>query len=180
MYGTSLISKTLSQDDSILLKLSRIRRTHHANLRLPGKSGENQENDSHPLVQIGIIFKEEVDTKVGNAIIRAGEFWSVGEWGGVTECLKEASTALRYYVVQNTEVATTETFQLWQSIAQDLDDISTIEGCSSIGPAASIPNWISIEVSLERVSATGTLEEEMDIEVLRNVAIEVNRLVTSI
>ena len=111
-------------------------------------SGEEDDAIDHPLIDLGTVFLDLDDT-VGNHLIQAGQAWAANGWDGTTVPLAEASEALQDYQDKNDP-------QLWRDIALELEDVGSIEGCSSVGPPASIPNWIAIQ---ELLSDAG--EEEL-------------------
>jgi hypothetical protein len=130
----------------------------------------------NPLIRAGVQVKF-VDVDVGNALIAAGRAWST-DWSVVTESLEEASTILLLLssstlsssssssssdtlLAATTKSSSSSTNsvitpapsllpELWRAIAVELKDISTIEGCSSVGPPSSIPNWMTIHDLLEK------------------------------
>eukprot|EP00539_Tryblionella_compressa_P007509 CAMPEP_0178774292 /NCGR_PEP_ID=MMETSP0744-20121128/23571_1 /TAXON_ID=913974 /ORGANISM="Nitzschia punctata, Strain CCMP561" /LENGTH=154 /DNA_ID=CAMNT_0020431173 /DNA_START=93 /DNA_END=556 /DNA_ORIENTATION=+ len=108
----------------------------------------NEDSSHHPLISVGNLLVDQLDESVGTAMIHAGEAWSSGDWEGVAESVERASIAAaldEYLSSDSDKNMTTKEEILWQSIARELADMSTIEGCSSVGPPASIPNWISIQ-----------------------------------
>jgi hypothetical protein len=141
-------------------------------------STTSDENDGadHPLNAIGSIFQEELDDEsVGKNFQQAGLAWADKDWGGVTDSLGQAAVALSDYAEKTPAAASTDTPPLlWQRIAQELQDISTIEGCSSVGPPASIPNWVAIQEELR--SSIG----DNELEWANSVNEEIDRLLDSI
>jgi hypothetical protein len=104
---------------------------------------------------MGTIVAADIDKDLGHHFMEAGEAWSLGDWGGVTAALEQASTSLDKYITTLSSATPSE--QMWRTIQQELEDISTIEGCSSVGPPASIPNWISIQESLRSVAKASSI-----------------------
>jgi len=113
---------------------------------------EEQSTEAKHLIAAGTHFKA-IDENVGNSMIRVGEAWNSittgnKEWSDVAEALEEVSTAFWDVLSKKGNIPPTLA-SICRSVAQELEDISTIEGCSSIGPATSIPNWIAIHGYLE-------------------------------
>jgi hypothetical protein len=106
-----------------------------------GSNGLDEEMTDHPLVDLGILMSHIIDTSVGETFAQAGQAWAAKDWGGTTKALGEASKALQACADGDGNISA----QAWQMIATELEDISNIEGCSSVGPPASIPNWIAIQ-----------------------------------
>ena len=129
------------------------------------------------LIAAGNYFKG-IDENVGKALCQAGIAWS-SDWSQVAEALEEASRAF-WDVLSKKNISPTLQ-SICRSVAQELEDISTIEGCSSIGPASSIPNWISIHRYLEEAAAAykgATEEKDQTIyEILSQTSQEVEQLI---
>jgi hypothetical protein len=130
----------------------------------------------HPLTNIGAILQNRLDDHVGKAFIQSGSAWLAKDWDGVTVALEEASLAISHYLRES--CASADAIQLWTLIAQELKDISTIEGCSSVGPPASIPNWVSIQAMLRRLAASDFSKSQDGW--LEKAATEIDRLIDSI
>ena len=135
--------------------------------------------EANHLVAAGNYFKG-IDENVGNALCQAGIAWS-SDWSQVAEALEEASTAFWDVLSKKNISPTLQT--ICRSVAQELEDISTIEGCSSIGPASSIPNWIAIHGYLEEAAAAyeeSRDQEEKDqaiYEILTKTSREIEKLI---
>jgi hypothetical protein len=84
----------------------------------------------------------DISKDAGGALIRAGQAWTV-DWGDVTEELAVASQGFYKIVDRNCR---------YESIAQELEDASTIEGCTSVGPPSAVPNLIAIKEHLEEIA----------------------------
>jgi hypothetical protein len=138
---------------------------------------EDEEN-RHPLISIGKVLAAKVDVDFGNHFVEAGEAWSSGDWDGVTDAIEKASDVLDKYIT------TTTSKEMWQSIQQELEDISTIEGCCSVGPPASIPNWISIHESLQMEVTSPTQKEDIERsnsnEIFNQICDAIEKLIDSI
>jgi hypothetical protein len=137
---------------------------------------EDCENDPHPLTNIGAILQNRIED-VGNAFALSGSAWLAKDWDGVTGALGEASSAISHHVLCD-PCASADVVQAWTLIAQELKDISTIEGCSSVGPPASIPNWVSIQSTLRRLAATDSRNTSVDW--MERAIAEIDRLLDSI
>jgi hypothetical protein len=87
----------------------------------------------------------DVSKSAGEALIRAGRAWAM-DWDEVTEELAEASQDFYKIAVKNS---------LYESIAQELEDASTIEGCTSVGPPSAVPNLIAIKEHLKEIAEEG-------------------------
>lgn len=142
---------------------------------------EDDESTNH-LVAAGHCFKG-IDENVGHAMIKAGLAWT-SDWSEVAEALEEASTAFWDVLSKKDISPTLQT--ICRSVAQELEDISTIEGCSSIGPATSIPNWIAIHRYLEEAAAAYKGLEDTEDEkgkaihiVLTKTSFEIEQLIES-
>lgn len=114
------------------------------NTYLANSSSENEEEQRNGLVVAGECLLD-ISSDAGGALIRAGRAWTV-DWGDVTEELAEASQGFYKIVDRNRK---------YESIAQELEDASTIEGCTSVGPPSAVPNLIAIKERLEEISEEG-------------------------
>lgn len=134
-------------------------------------------DEGNHLIAAGNYFKG-IDENVGKALCQAGIAWS-SDWSQVAEALEEASRAF-WDVLSKKNISPTLQ-SICRSVAQELEDISTIEGCSSIGPASSIPNWIAIHRYLEEAAAAyeGATEgkDQMIYEILSKTSREVEQLI---
>ena len=101
----------------------------------------SDEGGANGLVRAGELLSN-VNENAGDALIRAGQAWSV-DWNDVTVALEDASQV--FYTMKDDNL-------LYESIAQELEDASTIEGCISIGPPSSAPNLIAIQDHLEALA----------------------------
>lgn len=143
----------------------------------------NSEEEANHLIAAGNYFKG-IDENVGTAMCNAGIAWS-SDWSQVAEALEEASTA--FWDVLSKKNISPKLQTICRSVAQELEDISTIEGCSSVGPAASIPNWITIHQYLdaaaqayEREDAIEDAREEQIYDILKKTSLEIEALIESI
>lgn len=150
-----------------------------------GHEDDDDDND-HPLITIGRIFQARVDESAGRAVVRAGSAWLERDWDGVADALGEASKALsKQDKIGGATTAPSDDYALrrmWQVMAREFQDISTIEGCSSVGPPASLPNWMSIQEELRRCAAEimdGDGGKE-DARWMEAAATEIDRLMDSI
>jgi hypothetical protein len=144
----------------------------------------------HPLMRAGAQMKG-IDGEVGDALVAAGRAWSTNDdWSLVAESLGVASSALLSLskkvaaaggrnaasaddgVAQDQDDSVNNNSSsssrrpprlgpLWEAMAVELQDVSTIEGCSSIGPPSSLPNWIAIHDLLEK-AVDDSAEEGQD------------------
>lgn len=122
---------------------------------------DNDQQQHHPLMEIAVLLADRVDQQICTRILHAGRAWLDKDWDGVTASLGEAADALTSYleIQVGVEEAPASTTKMWQVIAQELQDISTIEGCSSVGPPASIPNWLAIQEVLQSMAAESSRED---------------------
>ncbi|CAB9514245.1 expressed unknown protein [Seminavis robusta] len=138
----------------------------------------NEEEEGNHLITAGHYFKG-IDDDVGNAMINAGKAWTT-DWSLVAEALDEAASAFWDTLSKKNLPAGLQT--ICRSVAQELEDISTIEGCSSVGPASSLPNWIAIHGYLE--SAAKAYEDDQEHQHIYKILIltsqEIEALVESI
>ena len=146
--------------------------SHHASV------DSAEEEIANPLISAGNHFKG-IDEDVGSAMCRAGVAWS-SDWSQVAEALDEASTA--FWDVLSKKNISPKLQNICRSVAQELEDISTIEGCSSVGPVASVPNWITIHQYLEAAAAAyeGDQEDQKIYNILKKCSLEVEALIESI
>jgi len=86
----------------------------------------------------------------GESLVRAGQAWTI-DWSEVTVSLSEASQALRKL---------SPPIHAYTRIAEQLDDASTIEGCTSIGPMTVIPNLAEIQDIFFKLSQKHEISEE--------------------
>jgi hypothetical protein len=126
----------------------------------------------HPLCNIGRILQNRFDDSTGKTLSRSGSAWLAKDWDGVTVALGEASQTIFQYLRETSVSA--DAIRLWTVIAEELEDISTIEGCSSMGPPASIPNWVSIQSTLRRLAALDSSNGQGDW--MEEAATEIDRL----
>jgi hypothetical protein len=140
---------------------------------------EHIHNRRHPLTNIGAILQDKLDDHVGAAFAQSGSAWLEKDWEGVTVALEEASLAISQHIRDTTSLSA-DAILPWPLIAQELKDISTIEGCSSVGPPASIPNWLSIQAMLRSFAASDSQSSIKQDDWVEKVAIEIDRLVDSI
>jgi hypothetical protein len=130
----------------------------------------------HPLCNIGRILQHRFDDNTCKTFSRSGSAWLAKDWDGVTVALEEASLAI-FQHLRETSVSGDAT-RLWTVIAEELKDISTIEGCSSMGPPTSIPNWVSIQSTLRTLAALDSSNGQGDW--MEEAATEIDRLLDSI
>lgn len=97
---------------------------------------EDEDESKNGLVVAGEVFlsSSAIHHEAGQALIRAGQAWTT-DWDDVTDAFADASRAFsrQGYVV----------------VAYELEDASTIEGCTSVGPPSSAPNLIAIKEQFE-------------------------------
>jgi hypothetical protein len=105
-------------------------------------SNDNDNNDiserKHPLFQLAELIPVECQ-EASRCFESAALAWESGEdWSAVAEALGETAQAFQQ--------DGNNCFSSFVSgvIIEELYDISTIEGCMSLGPATSIPNWMAI------------------------------------
>ena len=77
--------------------------------------------------------------KFGAALCRAGDEWERESWEGVAAELDESS---RYFQAAARVSAGLES--AFEAIAGELSEASTISGCISVGPLASVPNLLTL------------------------------------
>jgi len=173
---------SIQQQTSFSL-LSRFETSHSRITLLQSTTDDEVEDDNH-LIKAGTYFKD-IDEDVGNAMCRAGVAWS-SNWSQVAEALDEASKAF-WDVLSKKNIS--PTLQgICRSVAQELEDISTIEGCSSIGPASSVPNWIAIHGYLneaaaaygQKVKETNEEKDQKTFAILTKISQEIEALIESI
>jgi hypothetical protein len=88
----------------------------------------------HPLIISGetlLELNDEALAPPAQALMKAGHAWSV-DWEEVTYACADAADA--FGKLEN-----------FQRIAQELRDVSSIRGCTSVGPASSVPNLIQLQ-----------------------------------
>ncbi|KAG7343260.1 hypothetical protein IV203_021205 [Nitzschia inconspicua] len=144
------------------------------NLSINENYSNIQTQHDHPLIQIGTLIQDRLDENIGATIQNAGMAWLDKDWKGVTESLGQTATALTDFTRTDTR-GDCDLHPLWRLVAQELEDISTIEGCSSVGPPASIPNWLAIQDGL-RSTASPTSKDARWMEMA---ATEIDNLIDS-
>ena len=139
---------------------------------------EQEEEEVNHLITAGHYFKG-IDENVGNAMIRAGMAWTT-DWSQVAEALDKAAHAFWDTLSKKNLPAGLQT--ICRSVAQELEDISTIEGCSAVGPATSLPNWIAIHGYLESAAKAyqHSSEHQRIYNSLTNTSREIEHLIESI
>lgn len=144
-----------------------------------GGSRDDDYQQQHPLIVIATLLADRVDQQFGTYIHHAGRAWLNKDWNGVTASLAEAADTLTICLGTRVggEDAPASTAKIWQVIAQELYDMSTIEGCFSVGPPASIPNWLAIQDVLQSVAAESSREDSTWME---DAAEEIDKLVECI
>lgn len=97
---------------------------------------EDQDESKNGLVVAGEVFlsSSAIHHEAGGALIRAGQSWTT-DWDDVTDAFADASRAFSRLG--------------YDLIAYELEDASTIEGCTSVGPPSSAPNLIAIKEQFE-------------------------------
>jgi hypothetical protein len=145
------------------------------------RTGDNDkdvdEDTNNHLITAGYHF-QGIDEDVGNAMIHAGKAWTT-DWSQVAEALDLAAHAFWDTLSKKNLPAGLQT--ICRSVAQELEDISTIEGCSSVGPATSLPNWIAIHGYLESAAKAYEDSEDQHIyNILTKTSREIEQLIESI
>jgi hypothetical protein len=74
-----------------------------------------------------------------------------GEWEELADIFGQASAAI-----------TSKDDPIACLVSQELMDTSRIQGCMSIGPACSIPNWVAIQTALHSHDAAKLIGEWID------------------
>lgn len=116
--------------------------------------------------------------EAGTHLVAAGEAWAT-DWEAVRESM--ASAAEAFYDISNVfgSANIDESLPLgtlFESIGKELEDISDISGCISVGPPCSAPNLLAIESSLSEVSkilkknSVAATDEHMMVTLFREVA----------
>jgi hypothetical protein len=93
----------------------------------------------------------------GDALLQAHDSWTA-DWTEVTMALADAATSFSRISDQFSERNIVAS-DLYQKIAQELEDVSHISGCASSGPPSSAPNMEAIRDYLLELSEL----KEMDI-----------------
>ena len=138
---------------------------------------DDRDTSIHPLVEIGRLLQSVLHDdgdEIATCFCLAGVSWEDGEWDAVTEALGKASS-----LIQHQSVATT-TNEMWKSISLELEDISSIEGCCSVGKPASTPNWMTIQELLQDGGA-GISDDDLDsADASADIIKEIDRLLDTI
>ena len=132
----------------------------NSNAIINSNSNNNEYNDNvneeeatcdaeSSMIRAGNLLKG-INEDAGSAICRAASSWS-RDWSKVAEALEEAAHA--FWDISKKEDLSPKLQNICRSVAQELEDVSTIEGCTSIGPATSVPNWIEISSYLNSAAA---------------------------
>jgi hypothetical protein len=138
---------------------------------------DDEDEETNHLITAGHYFKG-IDEDVGSAMIHAGKAWTT-DWSKVAEALDQAAHAFWDTLSKKNLPAGLQT--ICRSVAQELEDISTIEGCSSVGPATSLPNWIAIHGYLESAAKAYEDSENQHIyTILTKTSREIELLIESI
>jgi hypothetical protein len=92
--------------------------------------------------------------QAGTHLVEAGESWTT-DWNSVRESMESASQA--FYDISNVfgSANIDESMPLgtlFENIGRELEDISSISGCTSVGPPCSVPNLLAVEEHLTAVS----------------------------
>ena len=92
--------------------------------------------------------------QAGTHLVEAGESWTT-DWDSVRESMGSASQA--FYDISNVfgSANIDESMPLgtlFENIGRELEDISSISGCTSVGPPCSVPNLLAVEEHLTAVS----------------------------
>ena len=92
--------------------------------------------------------------QAGTHLVEAGESWTT-DWDSVRNSMASASQA--FYDISNVfgSANIDESMPLgtlFENIGRELEDISSISGCTSVGPPCSVPNLLAVEEHLTAVS----------------------------
>ena len=92
--------------------------------------------------------------QAGTHLVEAGESWTT-DWNSVRNSMASASQA--FYDISNVfgSANIDESMPLgtlFENIGRELEDISSISGCTSVGPPCSVPNLLAVEEHLTAVS----------------------------
>ena len=102
---------------------------------------------THPFILSGEILLSLQDAAFvspAQALIQAGNAWA-SDWEEVTYACADAAEAFRNAG--------------YDRIADELHDISEIGGCTSVGPATSVPNLLELQVHFDQLAEeTGRVE----------------------
>ena len=95
--------------------------------------------EQHPLFKLADLIPVECQ-EASDCLRQAASHWTCEacEWSEIAESLEQAAQAFQHDDNNCFSSFSTEI------LIDELYDISTIEGCMSLGPATSIPNWIAI------------------------------------
>lgn len=116
--------------------------------------------------------------QAGTHLVNAGEYWST-DWSMVQDSILLASKA--FYDISNVfgSANIDESLPLgtlFENISHELQDISNISGCCSLGPPCSVPNLLEIQENLIGVSiilkknSVASTDEHMMATLFREVA----------
>lgn len=103
----------------------------------------------HPLILAGetlLSLNDETLVAAAQALMEAGNAWT-SDWEQVTYACEDAAQAFR------------KLDSGFETIADELDDLSDIGGCTSVGPASSVPNLVELQRQFDNLAKeTGSNE----------------------
>lgn len=92
--------------------------------------------------------------EAGTSLVSAGEAWS-SDWDAVRDGMHSASKAFRSISDVFGSANIDESMPLgvlFENIGVELEDVSNIGGCASVGPPCSVPNLLAVEEYLIEIS----------------------------
>lgn len=105
----------------------------------------------HPLVECSEILSSLNDKSLvppARALMEAGHAWAV-DWEQVTFACADAANSF-------------EKMEHFENIAEQLHDLSDIGGCTSVGPASSVPNLVQLQHEFHVLAnKTGVMEYKL-------------------
>ena len=140
-----------------------------------GEDGDDLASPATTLENMASIFRNDLkDLKAANAINDIAIVWrravsdvedgvidgDVCDWLDLTQAISNAVPAFSSSNVES-----------YGRVGEELLDMSSIEGCMSIGPPSSIPNWISIQEEFK------SLANEKESDAFQQIANELDALI---
>lgn len=133
-------------------------------------------HDRNGLTEAGEILVTESENEnlcmAGQALVQSATAWD-NEWADVTMGFSEASACFYSLAEEEQESCVKD---LYTGVADELEDASTIQGCTSVGPPSSIPNLVEIQRLFLDLSSS----EHKDLTFFRNAANAIGRLIDEI
>jgi hypothetical protein len=114
------------------------------------KQSANLADSKHPFIASGealLSLEDDALQTPAQALIQAGNAWT-SDWEEVTFACADAAEAF-------------EKVSGYEKVADDLQDLSLIGGCSSVGPPSSVPNLLDLQRHFKELAEkTGNEEFE--------------------